>query len=115
MISVVANNNVKLHRLMLTVFQRNPLRGEQGRHLDGDPSNNDNSNLLWGTGKQNWIDRKLHGRIGAEWRRILTNEQALAVYNDPRPDNDIAKDFGIGRNCVSLIKEKLTYQDIHNG
>ena len=28
--------------------------------------------------------------------------------------HDIAKDFGIQRICVVLIKEKLTYKEIHN-
>lgn len=109
----IGGYTVKLHRLVLTVFQRAPTHGEQGRHLDGDPSNNYNSNLAWGTGKQNWVDRKLHGRIGAEWRRLLTKDQALSIFNDPRPDTDIAIDHGIQRICVSLIKEKLTYRDIH--
>jgi hypothetical protein len=110
----LGNYTTKLHRLILTVFQRSPTRCEQGRHLDGDPSNNDNSNLCWGTSKQNWIDRKLHGREGAEWRRLLSSEDALKVFNDPRPDNDIAKEYKIQRICVALIKEKLTYKDIHN-
>jgi len=105
---------IKLHRLILTVFQRPATRGEQGRHLDGDPSNNENSNLAWGSGKDNWIDRKLHGREGAEWARLLTNEQALAVYNDPRPERDIAKEYNVQRNTIVYIKEKLTYKDIHN-
>ena len=110
----IGGYSVKLHRLILSVFQRHPSYGEQGRHLDGDPSNNHNSNLSWGSGKQNWIDRKLHNREGAEWRRLLTNEQALKIFNDLRPDNDIAKEYEIQRICVSLIKEKLTYKDIHN-
>ena len=29
-------------------------------------------------------------------------------------ERDIAKDFGIQRICVVLIKEKQTYKDIHN-
>lgn len=111
----LGNRNCKLHRLMLMVFDRAPLYGEQGRHLDGDPSNNEITNLAWGSGKSNWQDRRLHNREGAEWRRILTNEQALKIFNDPRPERDIAKDFGIQRICVVLIKEKKTYKDIHHG
>jgi hypothetical protein len=110
----LGSKTVKLHRLILMVYSRPPRQSEQGRHLDGDPSNNDKSNLEWGTGKQNWIDRRLHGRESAEWRRLLTNEQALAIYNDPRPENDIAKAYDISRNSIMAIKEKLTYKDIHN-
>lgn len=113
-IQMVGGYNIKLHRLMLIVFDRPPTYGEQGRHLDGGPSNNHRLNLEWGTGEDNWEDRKRHGRIGAEWNRLLTNEQALSVYNDPRPVSDIAKEYGIQRNCVLMIKEKETYKDIHN-
>jgi hypothetical protein len=104
----------KLHRLMLMIFNRAPAYGEQSRHLDGNPSNNQIENLKWGSGKQNWVDRRAHGREGAEWRCLLTNEQALAVYQDPRPENDIAKEYGVQRICVILIKEKRTYKEIHD-
>lgn len=110
----LGNKSCKLHRLMLMVYGRAPGYGEQGRHLDGDPSNNEFSNLAWGSGKDNWVDRRNHNREGAEWRRLLTNKQALQIYKDPRPERDIAKDFGIQRICVVLIKEKQTYKDIHN-
>jgi len=104
----------KLHRLVLMVFDRAPRYGEQGRHLDGEPSNNQKENLQWGTGRQNWIDRRRHNREGAEWRRKLTVEQAKSVFYDPRPENDIAKEYGIQRLSVVLIKEKRTYKEIHN-
>lgn len=110
----LGNRSCKLHRLVLMVFDRAPNYGEQGRHLDGDPSNNHRVNLRWGSGRDNWSDRRNHGREGAEWRRLLTNEQALAIFNDTRPERDIAKDYGIQRICVVLIKEKQTYKDIHN-
>jgi hypothetical protein len=112
-IVTLGGKTCKLHRLILMIFKRAPNYGEQARHLDGDPSNNQKENLGWGSGKQNWIDRRFHNREGAEWRRLLTNEQALAIYNDPRPENDIAKEYGMQRNCIVLIKEKLTYKDIH--
>jgi len=54
---------VGVHRLVLEAFHRPPRPGEVGRHLDGDPANNDADNLAWGTPKQNAEDRALHDWI----------------------------------------------------
>jgi hypothetical protein len=39
-----------------------PFRAAQVRHLDGNPENNEPSNLAWGTQEENWTDRRAHGR-----------------------------------------------------
>lgn len=38
-----------------------PFDGAQVRHLDGDTSNSEPSNLAWGTQAENWRDRRFHG------------------------------------------------------
>ena len=47
----------KVHRLVLTVFEREPIEDEICRHLDGNPDNNNISTLQWSTQKQNQHDR----------------------------------------------------------
>jgi len=39
-----------------------PTRNHEVRHLDGDKTNSDASNLDWGTQKENADDRERHGR-----------------------------------------------------
>lgn len=51
----------KLHRLLLSTFVRPPKPGEEGRHLDGNRSNNDLNNLAWGSRLDNEADKKRHG------------------------------------------------------
>ena len=51
----------KIHRLLLSTFDRPPLPGEVARHLDGNPQNNALENLTWGTQKDNEGDKKRHG------------------------------------------------------
>lgn len=51
----------KVHRLLLSTFDRPPLPGEVARHLDGNPQNNVLENLAWGTQKDNEEDKKRHG------------------------------------------------------
>jgi protein gp37 len=50
-----------VHRLVLSAFDRAPEPGEQGCHVNGDPSVNALPNLRWGTQEDNWDDRKRHG------------------------------------------------------
>lgn len=51
----------KVHRVVLTVFDRPPKKGEECRHLDGNSLNNHISNLKWGTAKENTYDKLDHG------------------------------------------------------
>lgn len=49
---------VKLHRLVLSLFKRRPKKGEIGRHLDDDRTNNHIKNLAWGYHNDNVADAK---------------------------------------------------------
>lgn len=49
-----------IHRLVASAFCGGA--GDQVRHLDGNPLNNVDSNLLWGTAAENARDREDHGR-----------------------------------------------------
>lgn len=52
-----------VHRLVAEAFLGPaPSSSYEVRHLDGDPSNNTRTNLAWGTGAENWEDRRRHGR-----------------------------------------------------
>lgn len=52
-----------VHRLVAIAFlPKRPSAKHQIRHLDGNPLNNNASNLAWGTAKENAEDRELHGR-----------------------------------------------------
>lgn len=50
----------RVHRLVLTLFDRPPEEGEVGRHLDDDRTNNHISNLAWGTVQDNADDAILN-------------------------------------------------------
>jgi hypothetical protein len=52
-----------VHRLVAKAFIGPPPEGKNIiRHLDGNPSNNNASNLVWGNYRENEADKKRHGR-----------------------------------------------------
>lgn len=61
-ISHLGKEQTKLvHRLVLKTFVGPCPNGMECRHLDGNPRNNNLSNLRWGTVKENQADRIRHG------------------------------------------------------
>lgn len=50
------------HRLVMLAFVGPCPAGMEVRHMDGDPTNNQLSNLRYGTSKDNANDKKVHGR-----------------------------------------------------
>jgi protein gp37 len=93
-----------VHRLVLSAFDREPEPGEQGCHINGDPSVNALPNLRWGTQEDNWEDRKRHGngrsyfKVSAdqvgEIKRAVKAGELVAV---------IARRFGISDTQVRNI------------
>jgi hypothetical protein len=58
------HRSVPVHTLVLEAFVGpRPLGMEEGRHLDGDKTNNVFTNLMWGTRSENQADSRLHGTM----------------------------------------------------
>jgi len=49
-----------IHGLILLTFIGPPKKGQECRHLDGNPANNNLSNLRWGTKQENVLDKRRH-------------------------------------------------------
>ena len=52
-----------IHQLVLEGFVGKRENGLETRHLDGNPANNQLSNLVWGTRQENQFDRLRHGTL----------------------------------------------------
>lgn len=100
-----------VHRLMLRAFVgAPPTKDHEGCHNDGLPSNNRIGNLRWGTRKSNQADRLLHGTSNRGERHPLAKLSEADVHEIRRRLKSgergcvIAKDFGVTRKNISLIK-----------
>lgn len=52
---------LKVHRLVLFAFVGLPEIGQEGRHLNGNSTDNRLENLCWGTHSENMLDKVRHG------------------------------------------------------
>jgi len=107
-----------VHRLVCEAFHGPCPEGRECRHKDGNPLNNAETNLTWGTKAENIADKVKHGasRPGtAQSTAVLTEE--LIVKARARKANgetiaSIARSYGVNRftlrNAVAGIKWKHT-------
>jgi hypothetical protein len=102
---------VQVHRAVLEAFKRPPNPGEECCHNDGNPLNNDISNLRWDTRSANQLDRHKHGtaltgRNHPRPTRKYTEEIVSAVrklHRDGVPQVMIASRFQIPKSTVNVI------------
>lgn len=97
--------NRKIQHLVLEVFVGKCPKGLIACHNDGDPTNNDVSNLRWDTSKSNTADRIKHGtdcRGSKHWKAKLTEDQIRSIkeeyFNPNVLKKDLAKKYGVNSN-----------------
>ena len=90
-----------VHRLVLMAFVGLPGDGQECRHLDGNPANNELVNLAWGTHKENEKDKYRHKtrRVGERhWKAKLSENDVLEIrsmYQGGMPIKEINEMFDI--------------------
>lgn len=113
-------SSTKLHRLILYVFKGQCKQGIQGRHLDGNPANNNIKNLEWGTPKQNWDDRRRHGRVGKHYgaRQKCSSEKAATIREFVKKNGrykgyrqKLRGQLGITNAIISNVLRNLSWKD----
>ncbi len=91
------HHNKLLHRLLAESFIPNPEGYPIVRHYDDDPHNNDLSNLMWGTAKDNADDRSRNERTAH--KKVYCYETDT-VYSSVK---EASEDLGIRPSSISLV------------
>jgi len=98
---------VRPHKLVMEAFVGKRPKGMECCHNDGNPQNNDLSNLRWDTSKNNHADKVKHGTTNRGERcgtAKLTQKQVDEIRQDNRLQKLIAADYGVLQNTISRIK-----------
>lgn len=96
---------MRVHRAVLLAFVGNPGTTEECRHLDGNPANNDLSNLCWGTRLENTEDKRRHGRLPCGERsgtHKLTRRdvQEIRRLHGTMSLRTLGERFGVSHTCI---------------
>jgi len=104
-----------IHRLVALAFIGPAPHKHEVLHGDGNKTNNALPNLSWGTRKENFIDRARLGELllgETHPNAKLTDAKVLAILSDRRSVNEIAKDYGVTRSNISMIKTRKTWRHL---
>lgn len=95
-----------VHRLVLEAFVGPCPEGQQCRHLDGNPLNNQLSNLAWGTPRENHADSVRHGT--AYHLRPEAMER-MRAGSPGHPRNYVRHKAGEGHHRAKLSDEQVAH------
>lgn len=109
-----------IHKLVARAFLGLPMDKEV-RHLDGDNTNNNITNLMYGTAKENSIDRTRHNR-GIEFeknpRSVLTAKDVknirkhLLIDSTPKAKKHLASIYGVSRSTIQDILVERSWKGL---
>src|SRR5262252_226039 len=93
-----------IHHLVLEAFRGPRPARYEARHLDGDPQNNNLSNLEWGTFRENLADRRKHMT-----KMALTAEMVRYIRLHPEKSvRALAHELGCAKSTVHIARTGLT-------
>ncbi|ANJ65291.1 putative HNH endonuclease [Erwinia phage vB_EamP_Rexella] len=110
---------VRLHIVILETFKGpRPSALHEGCHNDGDPSNNAESNLRWGTKEDNTEDRLKHGtqvRGEKSPNTKLTDADTVNILRalaNGVSGIELARIYQVGTTTISRIKNRQTWKHL---
>lgn len=119
--TTIDNQVFKVHRLVALFFLGLPPAGKElVRHLDGDPGNNNVSNLAWGDVNENWQDRVRHGRAAngrQHGRAKLTDADVLKIRSF-KPEKGVpflaalALKYGVSKPLIQKIRSREIWRHL---
>lgn len=104
--------NAPVHRLVLAAFVREPVAGEECRHLDGDRSNAALTNLRWGSTRENLEDKIRHGTILSGERNPtakLSVEKVQFIRSVSGRTTELAAQLGVHCSTVQRARYGVTW------
>lgn len=97
-----------VHTLVMEAFVGPAPKGQEVRHLDGDPSNNRLGNLAYGSRSQNLRDNKWQGKP----RKLAIEDVRAIKFRLSTGERGLGRLFGVSRATIAAIKSGRTHNDV---
>lgn len=107
-----------VHALVLEAFVGRCPEGMEALHADGNPLNNQLSNLRWGTRAENRDDARRHGTLAMGSRIAsakLTEEEVKIIRRRARAGESqrkLCSEFGVSPAAMSNLVNKRTWKHV---
>ncbi|WP_079134545.1 HNH endonuclease [Streptomyces sp. EN16] len=88
----------KIHTIVLEAFVCPRPDGLEAAHMDGNPANNDVSNLAWVTHAENIAHKERHGT------KVVGERHHLAVLSEPKV-RELRRRYAAGESAQSMAAE----------
>lgn len=125
---ILGSNGPKtsVHRLVCRAFHGQPAAGQEVSHLDGNPLNNNASNLEWATHSENEQQKRQHGTYarpivyGKPWQKkrgpkVSLHPQSayiIDMLSRGATTMDVATNLGMSKSGAhNVIKNRLNYAE----
>ncbi len=108
----------KVNRLVGEAFHGPCPEGEETRHLDGDPGNNYENNLVWGTHQVNEEDKRVHGTvpIGTRNGNVVLSEPNVKRIRflgaSGIKSRKLGEMFGVCHTTILRVINRITWKHI---
>lgn len=104
----ISGRRSSVARLVLVAFRGQPRSGEVCRHMDGDESNDQLSNLEWGTQLENHHDRVRHG---TSFRKLSEGDvrRMRSMRSNGATFRELAEEFGVQAMTAWSVCARRTY------
>lgn len=110
-------NQLSVHSMVLEAFIGPRPENMVGCHNDGNPANNDASNLRWDTQSGNCMDKHKHGTSPCgekQYMHKLTKLQVIEIRKRAMPRNhaQLAREFGISHTQLTRIIKLQSWKNV---
>lgn len=104
-----------VHRAVLLAFRGEAPIGEETRHLDGNPNNNNISNLKWGTRLENMLDKKAHGNQSYGEKHPsakLTEKNVIEIRERIKKETarSLGKTYGVSHTAIIRAAKHIKWK-----
>lgn len=113
-------HKVWVHRAVLSAWKGLPKLGDEGRHLNDDPKNNNVINLAWGTRLENVNDKRINGRLPdgeKSGTHKLTEKDVIEIRKlyKTKSLRDLAKIYSVSHTAIRRAALGIKWKCVKEG